>query len=194
MKQTLLICGDSFAANWQVKYPNVIGWPNMMASNYEITNLAQAGCSQYKVLKQIQSVNLEKFDKIIISHSSPYRLFSPKHPIHYADKLHKDSDLIYSDVKEHAVTNKELLPLVEYFEKYYDLNYAEDIYTLLCKEIVELTKHLNILHLVHRCNHQIVKFDNQIDCSPVFKNYHGLANHYSDEGNKIIYDQIIGKL
>jgi len=46
----ILICGDSFAADWTVKYPGQ-GWPNMLAQQHEIVNLAQAGCSEYKIFK-----------------------------------------------------------------------------------------------------------------------------------------------
>jgi hypothetical protein len=53
----LLICGDSFAADWTVKYPGE-GWPNLMSKIHNVTNLAQAGCGEYKVLKQLESVNL----------------------------------------------------------------------------------------------------------------------------------------
>ena len=49
----ILICGDSFAADWTVKYPGQ-GWPNMLAEIHEVTNLAQAGCSEYKILKQLE--------------------------------------------------------------------------------------------------------------------------------------------
>jgi hypothetical protein len=58
----LLICGDSFAADWTVKVKEK-GWVNLLAQDYKVTNLAQAGCSEYKILKQLQSVNLDKFDR-----------------------------------------------------------------------------------------------------------------------------------
>lgn len=194
MKQTLLICGDSFAADWQTKFPTSFGWPNLLSNQFDVTNLAQAGCSQYKILKQLRSVNLAKFDKIIISHTSPYRLYVENHPFHHSDELHHSSDFIYADVKEQATIDHRLAPLVEYFEKYYDLTYAEEIFVLLCKEIFDITKAYDVLHLVHTFNSQFIKFDHQIQCDDVFKQYPGLMNHYSDEGNKIIYDKIISNL
>ena len=54
----LLIIGDSFAADWSVKYADKKGWPNFLAEKYSVTNLAQAGCSEYKIKKQLDSVNL----------------------------------------------------------------------------------------------------------------------------------------
>ena len=59
----ILILGDSFATDWTSKYPQGKGWPNLLAEKFDVTNLAQAGISEYKILKQIKSVsNLEKFD------------------------------------------------------------------------------------------------------------------------------------
>ena len=45
----ILIIGDSFAADWTVKYPTVVGWPNLLAKNYNVVNLAQAGAGEYKI-------------------------------------------------------------------------------------------------------------------------------------------------
>ena len=96
----ILICGDSFAADWTAKYP-VEGWPNLLAKNYTVTNLAQ-------------------YDYIIVFHTSPNRLYTKVHPIHHQDILHNNSDLLYSDIKEHSKNNPSLLPIVEYFENYFE--------------------------------------------------------------------------
>ena len=70
----ILIIGDSFACVW----PNeVTGWPTQLAQQYDVTNLAQAGVSEYKILKQL--LNFEKenpwwqhdFNCVIVSHTSP---------------------------------------------------------------------------------------------------------------------------
>jgi hypothetical protein len=47
----ILICGDSFAADWSKKY-NSIGWVNMIENDHIITNIAEAGVSEYKIYKQ----------------------------------------------------------------------------------------------------------------------------------------------
>ena len=75
----VLIAGDSFAADWQVKYPTQAGWPNLLVDKYTVTNIAQAAVSEYKILKQIQSVDLNQYDSIIISHASPNRIHCVKH-------------------------------------------------------------------------------------------------------------------
>ena len=109
----ILIVGDSFAADWTVKYKG-IGWPNMLSKRHNVTNLAQAGCSEYKIYKQLLSVNLDDFDYIIASHTSPYRIYVTEHPVHSMDKLHNDCDLIYTDLKEHSKRDKKLLPDEQY--------------------------------------------------------------------------------
>ena len=64
MQQRLLICGDSFSTDWTKKYEG-IGWVNMLEKNYKITNISQAGVSEYKIYQQLNSVDLSKFDKTI---------------------------------------------------------------------------------------------------------------------------------
>jgi hypothetical protein len=53
----LLITGDSFAANWQIKY-NGVGWVNLLENDFEVKNIAQAGVSEYKIMKQLENQNL----------------------------------------------------------------------------------------------------------------------------------------
>ena len=101
----ILICGDSFAADWSIKYPERLGWCNWLSENHSVTNIAQAGAGEYKLLKQIQATDLNKFDAVIVSHASPNRLYCTAHPVHNNDVLHHNADLIYADIKDHAATN-----------------------------------------------------------------------------------------
>ena len=68
----ILIIGDSFACVW----PNSsTGWPSQLAQQYDVTNLAQAGVSEYKILQQL--INFTKdaawwqheIDCVIVSHT-----------------------------------------------------------------------------------------------------------------------------
>lgn len=188
----LLICGDSFAADWSVKYQG-IGWVNLLEQNYKVTNLAQAGCSEYKILKQLQSVNLSKYDLVLVSHTSPYRLYVDKHPVHSKDILHKNSCLLYSDVLEHLPEHPELQPVAEYFDKYFDLEYAEHMHNLLLKEI-DFKCGENTLHVSHVKWDNLYQFDNFINFSNIFEKYRGSINHYTDQGNQIVYERVLAKL
>ena len=185
----ILICGDSFAADWTVKY-NGIGWPNLLSKEYITTNLAQAGCSEYKIYQQLMSINLKRFDKIIISHTSPYRLYVKKHPVHYGDKLHHNSDLIYTDLKEHSKTNNNLLSILNYYENYFDLDYASFIHNLICEKIDNITKDFNVLHITNLNWNNLYIFPNMVFFENLFKKHRGLINHYTDEGNQIIFNKI----
>ena len=185
----ILICGDSFAADWTIKYPDKKGWPNLLAEHHNVINLAQAGCGEYKILLQLLSVDFTQFDQIIVSHTSPYRIYVKDHPVHAGDVLHNNSDLIYKDIKEHSKTNKKLSVLVDYFENYVDLTYLEFIHSLIVKEIKTLVKDFNVLHISHQNNPSL---DQYINFSDVFNAHPGLINHYDDQGNFIVYSKIAG--
>jgi hypothetical protein len=78
----ILVVGDSFAADWTVKYPCGKGWVNLLAEHHDVTNLAQAGCCEYRILKQLKENYIAgHFDAVIVSHTSPYRLYTRKNPI-----------------------------------------------------------------------------------------------------------------
>ena len=53
MKKKILIAGDSFAADWTVKYKGE-GWVNTLCKDYDVTNVAQAGVSEYKIYNQFK--------------------------------------------------------------------------------------------------------------------------------------------
>ena len=123
----ILIIGDSFAADWSVKYNDYKGWPELLAEQYEVTNIAQAGVCEYKIYKQLLSVkNLNDYDWVIVSHTGSFRVNTLKHPIHSGDKLHKNADLIYTDIDYHSnklknIFNKSLKAAVLFY-KYHFLN------------------------------------------------------------------------
>ena len=61
----VLVVGDSFAADWSVKHKNSVGWPNLLAKDFDVTNLAQAGVSEYKIYQQVLSVDTCQFDLVL---------------------------------------------------------------------------------------------------------------------------------
>ena len=197
MAKKILICGDSFAADWTVKYQNQgLGWPNLLEKNFSVTNVAQAGCGEYKIYKQIESQDLSQYDFIIVSHTSPYRLHTNFHPIHYKDTLHKNSDFIYKDVKERVKTNKEseLISIVNYFEQYFDIDHAKFVHMLVCKEIENKLKNFsNVLHITPFSWKDFFSFDNMLTIEDFPFVTNGL-NHYSIEHNHIIYNKILERI
>ena len=54
----ILIVGDSFAADWSIKHKECNGWVNMLCDDFFVTNIAQAGVSEYKIYKQLLSQDI----------------------------------------------------------------------------------------------------------------------------------------
>ena len=188
----ILICGDSFAADWTVKHPNQAGWPNLVAKEHNVTNLAQAGVGEYKILQQVKSANLKKFDAIIIAHTSPNRVHCVRHPIHYNDVLHKNADLIYKDVAYHQEDPNAAIA-VKYFEQYFDLDYYNDIANLICLDILNILgdyPHLNQFHMENYTEQSKYPVLPSFNLNPFFIKHHGLMNHFDDVGNKKIFDVV----
>ena len=190
----ILISGDSFAADWSVKYPNQKGWPNLLAEKFNIKNVAQAGCSQYKIYKQLENEQLKDYDHIIICHTSPFRIPIIKHPIHYNDILHKNCDLLYSDIKEHLDKNIELISICIFFEKYFDFESAIFNHRLICKEIDLLTKSNNTTHISNIDWKDLYQFKDMLNFYNLFRTNRGSVNHYNDNGNIKIYNAILNRL
>lgn len=185
MADKLLICGDSFAADWTVKY-SVHGWPNMLSEQYRVTNLAQAGVGEYKIHQQLQSADLGSYDYIIVSHTSPYRLHTQYHPIHHQDPLHKNCDFLYEDVRAHKLKS-----VTEHFERYFDLDQAEFVHTLICERIDQLTRSVPVLHIAHIDWRDLYPFPNLINFNSVYEQHTGNVNHYNDTGNQIVYRRLL---
>jgi hypothetical protein len=190
----ILISGDSFAANWTIKYPDQKGWPNLLAEKFNIKNVAQAGCSEYKIYKQLENEKLENYDHIIICHTSPFRIPTIKHPIHYNDILHKDCDLLYSDIKDNLDKNIELVSICNFFEKYFDFESAIFNHILICKEINFLTKSYNTIHITNIDWKDLYQFKNMLNFYKLFQTNRGLMNHYDINGNEIVYKTILDRL
>lgn len=198
--KNLLIVGDSFAADWSTKFP-AMGWPNLLQKDFSVTNLAQAGCGQYKIYQQLQSVNQTQFDSIIIWHTSPYRIHVRSHPIHSSDILHGNADLIYQDIEHHARHDSSLDAIKNWFDHYYDLEYADFVYALICDKIFADLKSFNGTVINCVCQHKI---DSSISNQSIFFNFYDLfrsqaradlaANHFNQRNNQVIYELLKGVL
>ena len=183
----ILIIGDSFSADWSIKYNNYPGWPNLLANEFNIVNVSQAGCSEYKIRKQLDSVNLNEFSHCIVSHTSPNRIPVEHNPLHTNDILHHSCDFIYADVCESK--NPEVASVKEYYEKYFFAEYYDYIHSLIVNDIDTVLKNRLITPL------HITFFD--VKHPMIDKNYHqvfkdsaGLINHLTERANKQIFQQI----
>lgn len=184
MKKTLLIVGDSFSTDWTVKY-NGIGWVNMLEDDFKITNISQAGVSEYKIYLQLKSVDVTKFDKVLISHTSAYRIPIEEHPIHKNDILHNNCDIIFSDVKEH-IDNPIMKTAYNFYSKIFYPDYFCFINNLIFNEIQKLTPNsLNITFFDSFYDDSVHKLEE------IFLENKGFINHLSEIGNRMVHKKIL---
>ena len=177
----ILICGDSFAVDWTKQFPDDSGWVN----EFEAINLAQAGVSEYKILKQLQSVDLNQFDRIIVAHTSPYRVHVENNPLHKESVLHKDCDLIYSDLENADTSNPIVDAGLKYYKHIFDMEYYKDMYELIQEEIIKMTTPRQTIHITF---FKDVNADKNF--YNVFHKHRGVMNHLDDKGNRIVSDYI----
>jgi len=164
----LLIVGDSFAAKYPGEFP---GWADLIEDQYLVDNIAQHGVGEYKILKQIESINLKNYDVVIISHTSPYRIHTTKNPLHITG-IHSACDFIYEDVRGR-------LPDVEkFFTEYFDLEYATRIHELLHKEINSILKNSYVIDT------------KSLGIEQLFKTNRGTVQHLDKAGNQKIFSKL----
>lgn len=187
MKKRLLICGDSFSADWTKKYEG-IGWVNMLETDFDVTNISQAGVSEYKIYLQLKSQDLTKFDKILVSHTSAYRIPIQEHPIHKNDLLHDKCDIIFSDVSEH-LHNSVMKTAYDFYSDIFYLDYFCFVNDLIYKEIYNLVPtavHITFFDSFYP--NSVHKFEN------IFLDNKGVINHLDETGNNIIHKKILHHL
>jgi len=186
----VLIAGDSFAAEW----PGSNGWVKLLAKKYNVKNVAQAGVSEYKILQQINTANLDKYDLVIVSHTSLSRVHTPQHPLH-KEGLHKDCDLIFNDINRVSFFNASLKAAKDYFKYHYDDKYYQTVYSLLRKEINTILAEKKYLSMSHvEVAKLFIHEDNHLDFSEFWQANKGKENHYSKIGNQKIYDIVVDKI
>lgn len=187
----ILIAGDSFAAPW----PNCdSSWTSLLAENNLVVNVAQAGVSEYKIYKQLLSQPLTEFDCVIVSHTSPSRVHTRKHPIHNTG-LHKNCDLIFTDIEAHSSWfNVSLRTAKNWFKYHYDDEYQSTVYKLVREEINRIipVRYLSIDNL--NITDDLIIEKEHLDLRNFWVNYKGEVNHYSAEGHAKIFKMITQKI
>lgn len=199
----ILIVGDSFAADWSTKNSDVLGWPTLLTcedTSLEITNLAQAGISEYKILQQVRSVpDLSDYDAVIISHTSANRVHTKKHPVHTTG-LHINADLIFTDIEWHAKRpfnffNRALRSAYNFFLYHYDQEYQEDMYDYMYNEIMETLVESGVkVIVVDGFNAAKDGRHVDVDLAKIRSVHPGNVNHLSGTGNLIACELILQKL
>lgn len=182
----ILVAGDSFAAQWANCSDS---WTSLLDNEYTVNNIAQPGVGEYKILKQLESVNIDNYDCVIVSHTSPSRIHIKDHPIHKSG-FHKNCDLIFNDIDRFSFPGSRLDTAKKWFVHYYDDTYQCDIYNLVRKEINNII-HIPYISMSHIDILKDIKFESvHLDFSELWLNNRGFCNHYNAIGNKIIFNTI----
>lgn len=195
----VLLAGDSFAADWSVKYPTWIGWPNLLAKMHDVTNLAQAGAGEFRIYQQLCSVDLDLFDAIVVTHTSPHRVITRQHPIHSDDVLHANADLIFSDIEYHRNSWRFCFdPAVSsaygYFLYHHDEAFADWVYDTLLDQISQICRDRRCVTIASPLLPDRVR---DPDVMITIESHHivaNLANHLSCEGNRWVFEKVIDKI
>lgn len=183
----IFVAGDSFAALWPKTNR---GWPNMLAEKYEITNVAEPGIGEYKIYQQIKNYDLNQFDLVIVSHTSPSRIHTKAHPIHKKG-FRKNCDLIYTDLEKRLCFPGSKLDVAKkWFEYFYDDSYQIEIYNLLREKIKSLiaVPYISLSHV--DIVSKLTIESTHLDFSAVWNNHRGLINHYDEFGNRYVFETI----
>lgn len=184
----VLICGDSFAADWKAADDSSVGWVNLLESDYHISNRAQAGCSEYKIYQQLVNENLDRYDCVIVCHTSPYRIPVDRHPLWQDDALHQHADLIYSDIKDKNDSN--LHGIIDFFENYFDLRYAEFVHELIIKEQLSYLESKSSLHLCYYPCKILHRLANYFCFESIYEQHKGSVNHMDAAGNRKLFEAV----
>lgn len=183
----ILIVGDSFSTVWP---DGNTGWVNLLAKDYNVTNLSEAGIGEYKILKQLESVNVNNFDVVVVSHTSPSRIHTRNHPLHKVG-FRKNCDLILNDLEGHFNPfNINLFISKMFFRYHYDDEYQIDIYKMIREKIKNIinTKYISISHVEIAADLAVEKY--HVDFSTLWSKERGYVNHYTDAGNQIVYNTV----
>ncbi len=189
VKGKVLICGDSFAAK---ELSSVSSWTHLLSDDYSITNIATPGIGEYKILQQLKSKVLSKYDFVIVSHTSPNRIHTMENPL-YPNKSHPYhlSDVLFNDANDKKHDNTNAACMYEYFLKVFDVEYYKYVHTCCCHDIDTLTSGVNVFHMTH------FEWDDFHQFQGHFHNFYtmwlknkGQTNHYNDNGNAMIYNTV----
>ena len=186
----IALFGDSFGV--QKMEEEFDSWVTMLNKHIDIDNFCKSGIGEYKILKQIQQTDLSVYDKVLITHTSPNRVYVKFNPLHQDSQYHKDCDIIYSDIENNS--DKFSIAGQLYFKHIFDFEYAKDIHIMICKEIEKLINHKISMHITHFDYNELYNFPDMINFYPLFLKNRGTVNHYNKKGNITVFQTLLDKL
>ena len=165
----ILIAGDSFSA----VYDNKSEWWQLG----DCKNISQKGSSEFKILKSLHEENLSKYEKIIVCHTSPYRIYTEDNIINNGDRTngcYLINDLLHKkgDIKIAAKL---------YTKYFFNEEYVLWSYYKVMDEIKNLT---NSIHI------SFFNVQNVISLRHIYEKNMGNICHMTSKGNKAVHEQI----
>lgn len=186
-RKKIVIFGDSFGASKpNYEFP---GWVEMLQDYHNVTNFCQHGVSQYKIYQQILQADLAKFDHVIVTHTSPFRVFVRENLLHKNDPIYKNCDLIFLDIENR--TDEFSVSAQQYFKYIYDIEYTLDIHNMICDRINSLLANKPCTHITHFDYSSCYRFPNLKSFHDVWQANRGTVHHYNQKGNKLIFDYLV---
>jgi hypothetical protein len=181
----VLVAGDSFASDW---YSGDEWWRQLP---YTVTNVAQAGASEYKILKSLASVR--EYDAVIIFHTSPTRIYAANgNLLHKNSDTHKNSCYVINDVlNKRGPIKRAMENFVKYF---YNDDFANYMHVKICEDIVSKTHGIPTIHASGFNYSGIFEFDNFVSAQDLFETYRGKTCHLTTNGNRYLAERICKKL
>lgn len=187
MTKKVLVAGDSFASDWHTGNEWWLQLP------YNVTNIAQAGASQYKILKQILNTDLKKYQALVIFHTSPIRIYTDNINLLHIDSItHRNSCYVVNDVlSKHGDIKRAMEKYVKYFYNEEFVNYT---HTKICEDIVKKTSGMITIHASGFDYSNIYEFENFVRADDLFENFKGNICHLTTDGNRYLAERICSKL
>jgi len=190
-QKRVLIVGDSFSSD---QLSSDVGWPVLLRQEFTVTNLSAPGIGQYKILKKLQSVDLNNYDLVVISHTSPNRVHCESNPLYPVDHLYRFSDIIFADAEAKLNQIAIAQDIVSYYKNIFDLNYYKFIHSSCCREIHQLTQQSKVVHITHFDWTDLYQFNGMINFYKFWLDNRGDFVHYTKQANQTIYKQLQVKL
>lgn len=173
------IFGDSFSAN---RSPE--SWTELLSVDYEVTNLASNGSSEYRIWKNYQKTKykISDSDTVIFCHTSHSRIFLKDTESSLSRLLgsHHRCDLIINDV-----FSKNESKFVKLLRTIWDDDFFEDTYDLYLNDLLSTP---NSIHFTFFESNKIESYYN------IWVSNKGKINHMNTQGNMLVLESLKSKI
>jgi len=173
--ERLLIVGDSFAAS-----KHVDSWTQQI--NYDTTVIGLPGASEYRLLDYLETQSLD-YDKIIVVHTSPNRIYIEQNPYYEFSDTHINCDLLYTDIKS-KLPDEFAKNVCWWFKNVFSIDHASYIHKLMVERSQQLLP--DALHITF-FDMQYLGVENLYN---IWKENTGDINHMNVRGNQLVASQV----